>query len=46
MNQSIPELPNEDDFEEPATEDLPAEEPMGEWQDSGEKEPEGEDDES
>lgn len=46
MTENIPELPNEDDFEEPNLEDLPAEEPMGEWQDSGEKQPDDEEDES
>jgi hypothetical protein len=30
---------NEDDIPEPAIEDLPAREPLGEWQDSAEPEP-------
>jgi hypothetical protein len=47
MTNEIPELPNEDNFEEPTLEDLPAQEPMGEWQDSAEVEPsDDEEDES
>ena len=38
MTENAPEL-NEDEITEPKLEDLPAQEPMGEWQDSGEEEP-------
>lgn len=45
MTENKPEL-NEDDFEEPNLEDLPAEEPQGEWQDSAEVQPEDEEDDA